>query len=77
MDAAVSRLQKWMPDIDGFLGALVKGTNLLQGGATDYWLMVLIALAFPVGRLIMDRTVFDVSLALRDPSRSRAAPPGH
>ena len=50
----------WLLDLDGFLAWAVKGTSLLQGNAADYWLGLLIALAFPVGRLIMDRTVYDV-----------------
>ena len=74
MHAAVAQFQNWMPDIEGLLGSLVKGTNLLQGGAADYWLMVLIAVAFPVGRLIMDRTVYDVSLEPLVLRRLRAAP---
>ena len=42
--------------------AAVKGTPLLQGGPADYWLALAIAVAFPLVRLLLDATVYDVSV---------------
>lgn len=61
MNAAIESLGKMVPDIDAFIGPLVKGTPLLKGGAPDYYLSVLIAIAFPVMRFVLDRTVYNVS----------------
>lgn len=61
MDAAIASLAKMVPDIDGFIAPLVKGTPLLKGGAPDYYLSVLIAAMFPLMRFILDKTVYNVS----------------
>lgn len=61
MDAAIASLTKMVPDIDGFIGPLVKGTPLLKGGAPDYYLSVLIAVMFPLMRFVLDKTVYNVS----------------
>jgi hypothetical protein len=61
MQAAIGSLAKMVPDIDAMIGPLVKGTSLLKGGASDYYLSVLIAIMFPVMRFILDGTVYNVS----------------
>jgi hypothetical protein len=62
MEVAQSYLHGWMPDIDSALASAVKGTPLLQGGRADYWLALAIAVAFPLVRLLLDATVYDVSV---------------
>jgi hypothetical protein len=61
MNAAIESLGKMVPNIDDFIAPLVKGTPLLKGGAPDYYLSVLIAIAFPLMRWILDGTVYNVS----------------
>ena len=68
--ALVGRLGPLMPNIDAFLGRFVKGTNFLGGGAEDYVLSAGIALAFPLMRLILDRTVYDVRCTHQQPKTS-------
>jgi len=63
MDAAIATLAKnLVPDIDGFIAPIVKGTTFLKGEAPDYYLSVLIAVMFPLMRFILDKTVYNVSI---------------
>ncbi len=61
MDAAARSLASIIPDIDAILTHIFKGTSLLQGHSTDYLLSLAIAVAFPFVRLVLDKSVYDVS----------------
>lgn len=50
-----------MEKFEAWLSRVVAGTDLLNGGQVDYLLVLAIGLAFPFLRLILDRTIFDVS----------------
>jgi len=67
----VPSLKGAMPDIDDLLAAAVNGTDLLKGNNIDYLLALLIAVAFPIVRWILDRTLYDVRYHL-EASRPRS-----
>ena len=66
MTSLIAPLARILPDIDGALAPLVRGTTLLRGGAPDYYLSALIAISFPLMRFVLDRTVYDVRLNLME-----------
>jgi hypothetical protein len=46
--------------LESFLGIVFNNTGLLHGSPVDFVLAGIIAVAFPLARLVLDRTLFDV-----------------
>ena len=51
----------YVTNVEPLLARLVAGTGLLQGGPADYLLALAIAVAFPLCRFALDRTLYTVS----------------
>jgi hypothetical protein len=65
----------YLPDVEALLGRAAAGTPFLRGGAPDYWLGAAVAAAFPLARLLLDRTLFEwVGRAALGLPRAGAAP---
>jgi hypothetical protein len=60
--AALLELVRYsMPDIDSLLARLFAGTSFLYGHFSDYVLALIIAAAFPLMRLLLDKTIYEVT----------------
>jgi hypothetical protein len=60
--AALLELVRYsMPDIDSLLARLFAGTSFLYGHFSDYVLACIIAAAFPLMRLLLDKTIYEVT----------------